>query len=124
MLLSNAETGTLEAVLDAAAVTALRTAAAGVLAVDTLAGETASVAVIGCGVNGAETARMLAARGIAPVVWDVDPTACASVAEELGARVADSLGAGAGLRCGDHRHPRPRGAVRPPAPCDRASTCR
>src|SRR6187455_1627692 len=39
VLLSNADTGALEAVLDAAAVTALRTAAAGVLALDTLAGE-------------------------------------------------------------------------------------
>ena len=92
VLLSNAETGTLEAVLDAASVTALRTAAAGVLAVDTLAGETSSVAVIGCGANGAETARMLAARGIAPVVWDVDTDRCAGLADELGARVADSLG--------------------------------
>src|SRR5512145_370846 len=36
VLLSNADTGQLEAVLDAAAVTALRTAAAGVLAADTL----------------------------------------------------------------------------------------
>ena len=41
VLLSNAETGALEAVLDAAAVTALRTAAAGVIAADTLAGEAA-----------------------------------------------------------------------------------
>ena len=91
VLLSNAETGALEAVLDASAVTALRTAAAGVVAIDALAGETSSVAVVGCGVNGAETARMLAARGVAPVVWDVDPGRRASVAEDLGARVADSL---------------------------------
>jgi ornithine cyclodeaminase/alanine dehydrogenase-like protein (mu-crystallin family) len=91
VLLSNAETGALEAVLDAAAVTALRTAAAGVLAVDTLAGETASVAVIGCGANGAETARMLASRGVPPIVWDVDPGRRESVAEGLGGRVADSL---------------------------------
>ena len=91
VLLSNAETGALEAVLDAAAVTALRTAAAGVVAIDALAGETSSVAVVGCGVNGAETARMLAARGVAPVVWDVDPGRRTSVAEDLGARVADSF---------------------------------
>ena len=32
----------------------------------------ASVAVVGCGVNGAETARMLVAHGQAPFVWDVD----------------------------------------------------
>jgi alanine dehydrogenase len=91
VLLSNAETGALEAVLDAAAVTALRTAAAGVLAVDTLAGETSSVAVVGCGPNGAETARMLASRGVTPIVWDVDVGLRTGVAEALGGRVADSL---------------------------------
>ena len=60
VLLSNAETGQLEAVLDAAAVTALRTAAAGVIAATRWRGrDAASVAVVGCGVNGAESARML-----------------------------------------------------------------
>src|SRR6266508_3805039 len=60
VLLSNAETGQLEAVLDAASVTALRTAAAGVIAADTLArSDAATLAVVGCGVNGAETARSL-----------------------------------------------------------------
>ena len=42
VILSNAETGQLEAILDAASVTALRTAAAGVLAADTLERESAS----------------------------------------------------------------------------------
>jgi alanine dehydrogenase len=92
VLLSNAETGELEAVLDAAAVTALRTAAAGVIAADTLARPGASsIAVIGCGVNGAETARMLAAHGQAPLVWDVDNGRRELVAERLGVRSADSL---------------------------------
>lgn len=92
VLLSNAETGQLEAILDAAAVTALRTAAAGVLAADTLCREGASThAVIGCGVNGAETARMLVARGLSPLVWDVDPDRRATVADRLGAAVAGSL---------------------------------
>ena len=73
VLLSDAEDGRLLAVLDAAAVTALRTAAAGVLAADTLCrSEASSYAVIGCGVNGAETARMLVAHGVTPLVWDVD----------------------------------------------------
>ena len=73
VLLSDAEDGRLLAVLDAAAVTALRTAAAGVLAADTLCrAEASSYAVIGCGVNGAETARMLVAHGMTPLVWDVD----------------------------------------------------
>ena len=91
VLLSNAETGALEALLDAAAVTALRTAAAGVIALDALAGESASVAVVGCGVNGAETARMLVTRGVPPLVWDVDAIRRTTVAQELGGRVAGSL---------------------------------
>ena len=92
VLLSNAETGQLEAVLDAGSVTALRTAAAGVIAADALARDDAvSVAVIGCGVNGAETVRMLVAHGRIPIVWDVDPARRELVASELDARVAESL---------------------------------
>ena len=92
VVLSNSETGQLEAVLDAASVTALRTAAAAVLAADTLAMENgASVAVVGCGVNGAETVRMLVAHGRTPVVWDVDEARRRSVADHLGAEVAGSL---------------------------------
>ena len=68
VLLSDADDGRLLAVLDAAAVTALRTAAAGVLAADTLCRpEASSYAVIGAGVNGAETVRMLIAHGARPV---------------------------------------------------------
>ena len=91
VLLSDAETGRLEAVLDAAAVTALRTAAAGVLAADALCRADASTyAVIGCGVNGAETARMLVAHGVVPLVWDVDQGRREIVAERLGAHAAAS----------------------------------
>src|SRR5262249_47437260 len=91
VLLSDAEEGQLLAVLDAAAVTALRTAAAGVLAADTLCrSEASSYAVIGCGINGAETARMLVAHGNVPLVWDVDAARRRFVAERLGAREAAS----------------------------------
>lgn len=91
VLLSDAEDGRLLAVFDAAAVTALRTAAAGVLAADTLCrAEASSYAVIGCGVNGAETARMLVAHGVTPLVWDVDESRRAFVADRLGARAASS----------------------------------
>ena len=90
VLLSNAETGELEAVLDAASVTALRTAAAGVIAAETLGRSGAPTAVIGCGVNGAETARMLRARGLDPLVWDVDAGRLAATAEELRVRAAES----------------------------------
>jgi ornithine cyclodeaminase/alanine dehydrogenase-like protein (mu-crystallin family) len=91
VLLSDADDGRLLAVLDAATVTALRTAAAGVLASDVLAREGAgSWAVVGCGANGAETARMLVALGRRPVVWDVDETRRRTVAGEVGAEVASS----------------------------------
>ena len=93
VLLSDAEDGRLLAVLDAAAVTALRTAAAGVLAADTLCrSEASSYAVIGAGINGAETARMLVAHGVTPLVWDVDENRRRFVAERIGAREAQSAG--------------------------------
>jgi ornithine cyclodeaminase/alanine dehydrogenase-like protein (mu-crystallin family) len=91
VLLSDASDGRLLAVLDASAVTALRTAAAAVLAADTLCRPEASTyAVVGCGVNGAETARMLVAHGATPLVWDVDAGRRRAVAERLGAREAAS----------------------------------
>jgi alanine dehydrogenase len=91
VVLSDADDGRLLAVLDAAAVTALRTAAAGVLAADTLCRpEASSYAVVGCGVNGAEAVRMLVAHEAMPIVWDVDETRRRIVAERLGARVAES----------------------------------
>jgi ornithine cyclodeaminase/alanine dehydrogenase-like protein (mu-crystallin family) len=91
VVLSDAEDGRLLAVLDAAAVTALRTAAAGVLAADVLCRpEASSYAVVGCGVNGAEAARMLVSHGASPMVWDVDESRRRMVAERLGVQVAAS----------------------------------
>jgi alanine dehydrogenase len=91
VVLSDSGDGRLLALLDAAAVTALRTAAAGVLAADTLCRpEASSYAVAGCGVNGAETVRMLVAHGATPIVWDVDETRRRFVADRLGARVASN----------------------------------
>jgi alanine dehydrogenase len=91
VLLSDADDGRLLAVLDAGAVTALRTAAAAVLAADALARDDASsFAVVGSGVNGAETARMFVAHGRRPVVWDVDAGRREAVAEHVGADVASS----------------------------------
>jgi alanine dehydrogenase len=91
VLLSDAEDGRLVAVLDAAAVTALRTAAAGVIAAETLRRPDATTyAVVGSGVNGAETARMLAALDRRPLVWDVDDSRREAVAERVGAGVAAS----------------------------------
>jgi len=78
-------------VLDASAVTALRTAAAGVIAAEELGRPGGSTAVVGLGVNGAETARLLRARGADPLVWDLDPERLETSARELGARPAASL---------------------------------
>ena len=93
VLLSDADTGELVAVLDAAAVTALRTAAAGVLAAETLGRQDVrSRAVVGCGINGAETVRMLRELGPDVQVWDVDDARSQEVATRFGATVAPSLG--------------------------------
>jgi len=91
VLLSDAETGALVALLDAAGVTALRTAAAAVIAAETLCRVGAeSIAVVGCGVNGAETARMFRALGSDVLLWDIDPGRASFVADRLGATVAAS----------------------------------
>ncbi len=89
VLVSNADTGVLEAVLEAGAVTALRTGAAAVLAATTL-GSGGSNSVVGCGVNGAAVARTFTALGLAVSVWDVDSSRAAAVADEVGAAVAAS----------------------------------
>ena len=91
VLLSDASDGSLRAVLDAGAVTALRTGAAAVLAAETLARrDAATAAVVGVGVNGQAAARTFLARGRDVLLWDVDAERARSVADELGARVADS----------------------------------
>jgi ornithine cyclodeaminase/alanine dehydrogenase-like protein (mu-crystallin family) len=91
VLVSDASTGELRAVLDAAAVTALRTGAAAVLAAEVLGrADAGSAAVVGAGVNGRAAARTFLARGRAVVLWDVDAERAARVAEELGCAVADS----------------------------------
>ena len=91
VLLSDASNGQLRAVLDAGAVTALRTGAAAVLAAETLGRDDAqSAAVIGAGVNGRAAARTFVAIGRPVLVWDVDAGRAHAVAEELGAQVAPS----------------------------------
>jgi ornithine cyclodeaminase/alanine dehydrogenase-like protein (mu-crystallin family) len=92
VLVSNADTGALEAVLDAASITALRTGAAAVLAAETLGRPDArTAAVVGAGVNGSAAARTFVARGRAVSLWDVDGERARRVADELGAAVAPSL---------------------------------
>jgi ornithine cyclodeaminase/alanine dehydrogenase-like protein (mu-crystallin family) len=91
VLLSDAANGSLLAVLDAAAVTALRTGAAAVLAAETVGREDAETAsVVGAGVNGRAAARTFLARGRAVVLWDVDASRAQAAADDLGARAAES----------------------------------
>ena len=89
VLLSDATDGRLVAVLDAGAVTALRTGAAAVLAAETL-GRPGTASVIGTGVNGRAAARTFIARGQDVLLWDIDVTRAAAAADELGAQVAAS----------------------------------
>ena len=92
VLLSDAETGQLVAMLDAGAVTALRTGAAAVLAAETLGAPGArTAAVVGTGVNGRAAAAAFVAAGREPLLWDVDPARARAAATETGGRVAGSL---------------------------------
>ena len=90
VLLSDASNGSLVAVLDAGAVTALRTGAAAVLAAETLGRDDGPAAVIGAGVNGQAAARTFVARGRDVLLWDVDEARGRAAADELGAHVAAS----------------------------------
>ena len=89
VVLSDADTGLVEAVLDAASVTALRTGAAAAIAAETLGGAGAA-AVIGAGVNGRAAARSLKERGREVALWDVDAGRARAVAAELGVGTASS----------------------------------
>jgi ornithine cyclodeaminase/alanine dehydrogenase-like protein (mu-crystallin family) len=100
VILSEAETGQLRAILDAGAVTALRTGAAAVLAAETLARPTvAPAAVVGTGVNGRAVAQTFLAREREVQLWDARPEQARRVADELGegatvaADLADALAA-------------------------------
>jgi ornithine cyclodeaminase/alanine dehydrogenase-like protein (mu-crystallin family) len=91
VLLSDASNGELRAVLDAAAVTALRTGAAAVLAAETLGrADAETAAVVGAGVNGVATARSFAARGREVLLWDIDEERAQAAAAAVGVRVAGS----------------------------------
>jgi ornithine cyclodeaminase/alanine dehydrogenase-like protein (mu-crystallin family) len=95
VLVSDATNGMLQAALDAAAVTALRTGAAAVLAAETL-GREGTAAVVGAGVNGRAAARTFLARGREVLLYDVDSARAAAAADELGAKTAtreEALGA-------------------------------
>jgi len=92
LLLSDAETGELKAIMDCASITSLRTGAAAAVSARVLGKAGArSVGVIGCGVNGAWAARCLAAAGYGPGL-------CADLRCEPAERLASELGWRAGGR--------------------------
>ena len=96
VLISDATNGMLRAVLDAAAVTALRTGAAAVLAAETLGRSDAqTAAVVGAGVNGKAAARTFMARGRDVALYDIDPARAESAVADLNTlqqSVAKSVG--------------------------------
>ena len=99
VLLSDARTGELLALLDAASVTAVRTGAAAVLAAETLARAGAGTAgVVGCGVNGRAAARTFLARGRQVLLADARPDAAEAAAAELGSGAA-AAGLSEALAC-------------------------
>src|SRR5436305_5543387 len=88
--LSDATTGELLALIDARAVTALRTGAVAAVATQALARPLArTVGLIGCGLHGAWAARCLAAAGYGPGV-------CADPRAEVARALAGELGWAAG----------------------------
>lgn len=86
LLVSDAETSELLAIVDARSVTALRTGAVAAVAARALARDDAqTVGIVGCGLHGAWAARCLAADGYGPgVCFDPRPEAAAAVAAEHG----------------------------------------
>jgi ornithine cyclodeaminase/alanine dehydrogenase-like protein (mu-crystallin family) len=96
--LSDAATSAPRMLLDARAVTALRTGAVAAVAARALARpDAASVGVVGCGLHGAWAARCLAAAGYGPgICADPRPEAAAALAGELGWSTGDR---GAALAC-------------------------
>ncbi len=90
--LSDAETGEPLMLLDARAVTALRTGAVAAVATQALAAPDArTVGIIGCGLHGAWTARCLVAAGYVTGV-------CFDPREDVAAELADELGWSVGSR--------------------------
>ncbi len=96
--LSDARTGVPLAILDARAVTALRTGAVAAVAAQALARPGArTVGIVGCGLHGAWAARCLAAAGYEDgVCFDPRGQAAAALAAELGGWAAGDLPAALG----------------------------
>ena len=91
IIISDAVSGAPLALIDAQAVTALRTGAVAAVATQALARDGATtVGLIGCGQNGAWAGRSLAAAGYGPgICVDPQPQAAEALAAELGWRAGD-----------------------------------
>jgi ornithine cyclodeaminase/alanine dehydrogenase-like protein (mu-crystallin family) len=91
LLVSDADDGEPLAMLDARAVTALRTGAAAAVATQELAREDArTIGLVGCGLHGMWVGRCLADAEYGPgVCFDPDPDAAGAVAADLGWEVGD-----------------------------------
>jgi alanine dehydrogenase len=98
VIVSDAGNGEPVALLDARAVTALRTGAVAAVATQELAREDArTVGLIGCGLHGAWVGRCMADSEYGPgVCFDPDPDAAGAIAAEVGWEVGDLEEA---LRC-------------------------
>jgi alanine dehydrogenase len=85
LLVSDAETSQPLAIIDAGAVTALRTGAVAPVAARALArADAATVGIVGCGLHGAWVARCMAADGYGPgVCFDPRAEAAQALADEL-----------------------------------------
>lgn len=86
LVVSDANTGVPLAIMDARAVTALRTGAVAAVASQALAGDDAkTVGIVGCGLHGTWAARCMAAAGYGPgICTDPNPEAAEALASELG----------------------------------------
>jgi ornithine cyclodeaminase/alanine dehydrogenase-like protein (mu-crystallin family) len=91
VLVSDASNGEPVAMLDARAVTALRTGAAAAVATQEVAREDAStVGLVGCGLHGMWVGRCMADAEYGPgVCFDPDPEAAGAAAADLGWEVGD-----------------------------------
>ncbi len=91
VMVSDAVSGEPVALLDARAVTALRTGAVAAVATQELGSEDArTVGLVGCGLHGAWVGRCMADSEYGPgVCFDPDPDAAGRIAAELGWEVGD-----------------------------------
>ena len=91
LLISDADSGQPVALMDARAVTALRTGAVAAVATQELAREDArEVGLVGCGLHGSWVGRCMVEAEYGPgVCFDPDPDAAGALAAELGWEVGD-----------------------------------